>query len=462
MAEPDRPYGQTVAPLVRRTAVTYRHTAHTPAPQADSDQTTGDGPAPEGRPARGERRRSPVVSVVIPTYNEAENIPVLINRLRTDLEDLDYEIIVVDDDSPDRTWDVAQDVFGDDPRFRVVRRRSERGLSSAVLTGMSIAGGSVLVVMDADLQHDTATIPRLVSKTLKDDLDICVASRKATGGSYGSFGRRRRLASWLGAAVARLVIRVPLSDPMSGFFAVSRHRYRTVEDTLNPVGFKILLEFVVRGPRPKVGEVGYRFGQRLHGATKLSSRVAVDYLRAVLELAVGRFRSATAVAYGLVVAAVLVLQLLWSLLADTVTTGSFATVLGLELAALAGYCGHNTFTFVNVRRQGVAHRARLARFHAVTGFGWIIHGSVTAVIAGPFPLGSTSTTWLDPDGPVATLVRSLDPIVEPPYLIGLILSSVSTYHLNRHLVWGRADFREGGRRPWSATRRAGPPPADRP
>jgi dolichol-phosphate mannosyltransferase len=381
-----------------------------------------------------------VVSVVVPTYNEADNIPILVRRLRTDLADLDYEIIIVDDDSPDRTWQVAQDAVTDDPRFQVVRRRRERGLSSAVLTGMGIADGSILVVMDADLQHDTATIPLLVSTMMDNDLDICVASREATGGSYGSFGRRRRLVSWLGATVARLATRVPLSDPMSGFFAVSRHRYQTVEDELNPLGFKILLEFMVRGPRPKVDEVGYRFGQRLHGATKLSSRVAVDYLRAVVELAVGRHGSATTFVYGAVVAITLVLQALTAWLAHSVAARSIATGLGLELAALAAYYGHNTFTFAHGRHQGLGHRVGLAKFHAIACYGWIVHGSVTALLAPPSTLSS------NPDGPMVVLLRSLQPTVGAAYIIGLSASSVATYHLYRHLVWGSAAGIKAGER----------------
>lgn len=391
-----------------------------------------------------------MVSVVVPTYNEADNIPILIDRLRADLADLDYEVIVVDDDSPDRTWQVSQAVIGDDPRFQVIRRCRERGLSSAVLAGMSIAGGAVLVVMDADLQHDTATIPRLVSQMVDNQLDICVASRNATGGSYGNFGRRRRLISWLGATVARLVIRVPLSDPMSGFFAVSRQRYRLVENKVNPLGFKILLEFVVRGPRPEVGEVGFRFGKRLHGATKLSGRVAVDYLREVVELAVGRYGSATCLAYGVVAVSVLALQLAWSRVAETVMSSSWSTVAGLELAALCAYHSHNLFTFVNDRRRSTAYGTGLVRFHLIAAYGWIIHGSVTALagtgIDRSGPANPTGLDGLDGLERASTLLRSLDPAVDPAYLIGLGLSSVATYNLCRYLVWGPGGpVREGGR-----------------
>lgn len=226
----------------------------------------------------------PTVSVILPTYNEAGNIPVLLERLASALQDTAYEIIVVDDDSTDRTWQVAERTAKDDERIVVIRRTEERGLSSAVLAGMSAAGGRVLVVMDADLQHDERKIPELVAAIEGGEADVCLGSREADGGSYGSFQRRRRLISWAGAALARKLLRVPVTDPMSGFFAISRDRFELVGDEVNPRGFKIMLEFLARGPRPRVAEVGYRFGERVSGSTKLSGSVVVEYLRALAEL----------------------------------------------------------------------------------------------------------------------------------------------------------------------------------
>lgn len=226
----------------------------------------------------------PSVSVIVPTYNEADNINLLIDRLDVALAGSAYEVIVVDDDSVDETWRIVEERAAENPRLMVIRRRNERGLSSAVLAGMAAARGQTLVTIDADLQHDESCIPDLVAAVTEDGVDLCLGSREAEGGGYGAWKRRRRLASWAGATLARTALRVPVTDPMSGFFAISRDRYEQVGPLVNPRGFKIMLEFLARGPKPAVAEVGYEFAPRIHGTTKLSGRVVLDYLRALASL----------------------------------------------------------------------------------------------------------------------------------------------------------------------------------
>ncbi|MGB5757439.1 MAG: polyprenol monophosphomannose synthase, partial [Acidimicrobiales bacterium] len=245
--------------------------------------------ATDDRPARTEDEPL-LLSVIIPTYNEAGNIVLMLDRLRTALAGQAYEIVVVDDDSIDETWRIAQLHGRSDQRIRVIRRVGERGLSSAVMAGMAQAGGRALVVMDADLQHDETKILHLVRAVVDEGMDLCVGSRHVAGGGYGTFGRRRRAASWAGGALARTLLGVAVSDPMSGFFAVSRRRFELVGDQVNPRGFKILLEFLARGPEPSVSEIGYQFGERVHGTTKLNGSVVLDYLRALLVLTAGRWR----------------------------------------------------------------------------------------------------------------------------------------------------------------------------
>jgi dolichol-phosphate mannosyltransferase len=171
----------------------------------------------------------------------------------------------------------------------VIRRVGQRGLSSAVLAGMTVARGDVLVVIDADLQHDERRIPDLVAAVV-GGADVALGSRETDGGGYGSFGRRRLAVSRLGATVARRVIGVRVSDPMSGFFAVSRDRHQQLSGRLNPRGFKILLEFLARGPEPRVAEIGYVFGPRGGGSTKFSWSVVGAFALSVIELAVARRR----------------------------------------------------------------------------------------------------------------------------------------------------------------------------
>jgi dolichol-phosphate mannosyltransferase len=259
-------------------------------PATPSSQRVED-PA-QRRPSPG--AITPAVSIVVPTYNERGNLPVLLRRLGATLASLDHEIIVVDDDSPDGTWRLAQRLAIDQPEVRVVRRVGRRGLSSAVVDGMRMATGSCVAVLDADLQHDEAALPRMVDVVLGGRADICVGSRQAAGGSYGEFGYRRRALSRAGAAVARLVLRLDVRDAMSGYFVVSRQRVEEVVPMVDPRGFKVLLELLARGPKPEVVEVGYRFRMRTHGTTKLTGSVLAAFVVALASLSGERWRKAWA------------------------------------------------------------------------------------------------------------------------------------------------------------------------
>lgn len=233
----------------------------------------------------------PLVSIIVPTYNEIDNIDAALDRIEAAMASgptgQGYEVVVVDDDSADGTWCRAQERAERDPRVRVLRRVGQRGLSSAVLAGMAMARGQILAVIDADLQHDERRLPDLVAEVLAG-ADVCLGSREIAGGSYGSLSRRRVVASRSAAALARRTIGIEASDPMSGFFAVSRSRYQDLAGALNPRGFKILLEFLARGPEPRVAEVGYVFGRREAGTTKLSGPVVGAYLLSLIELATAR------------------------------------------------------------------------------------------------------------------------------------------------------------------------------
>ncbi len=227
----------------------------------------------------------------MPTLDEAATIERLIDRIGEALAPTTgappFELIVVDDDSPDETWRIAQARADRDARIRVIRRVGPRGLSSAVLAGMAMARGDVLVVIDADLQHDERCIPALVA-AIDAGADVALGSREAEGGGYGPFARWRLGASRLGAELARRAVGVEVGDPMSGFFAVSRDRYQELSGQLNPRGFKILLEFLARGPEPDVAEIGYVFGRRAGGTTKFNGGVVAAFVVSVIELTVAR------------------------------------------------------------------------------------------------------------------------------------------------------------------------------
>ena len=234
------------------------------------------------------------VSVVVPTYNEADNIVEVIDRLHAALAGYVHEIIVVDDDSPDLTWQRARGHSGDDPSVRVMRRTGRRGLASAVLDGMAAAEGDALAVIDGDLQHDESILPRMVRSVLDEGAQLCVGTRASDAGTGASYDRPwpRRWVTAAGAAAARrLLPRLRrTSDPLSGYFVVSRSLYEQAAPRagFDAMEYKILWQFLDCEGDPAVTEVGYEFRPRAAGRTKLSAAVLLDDLVNALAMRLGR------------------------------------------------------------------------------------------------------------------------------------------------------------------------------
>jgi len=218
------------------------------------------------------------LGLVIPTLNEAGNIPQLLTRIRQSLSPtgVDYEILVVDDDSHDGTPDVVKEHSRDDPRVRVFVRKHQRGLAGAVIHGWAHTDANLLGVMDADLQHPPEVLPALLAP-LQNGADIAIASRYAHGNGASEWNKLRLFISRCGTlATAPLQRRdVRVKDPLSGFFIVRRE---CVEDlALQPEGFKILLEILVKGKIRKAVEVPFHFGNRHSGRSKADVKVALQY-----------------------------------------------------------------------------------------------------------------------------------------------------------------------------------------
>jgi dolichol-phosphate mannosyltransferase len=221
--------------------------------------------------------------VVVPTFCEAANLPPLVEELDRVLAGVGYryEIIVVDDDSPDETTRVCRRLGAQFPLSLVVRRE-ERGLATAVVKGLSLARGVIAVVMDADLSHPPGAIPAMVRLLEQGEADFVLGSRYVAGGTvHRRWSWQRRLNAWL----PRLLVwpLTPVRDPLSGFFAFRLSDLPPVEQ-LAPVGFKIGLELAVRGAFQDFGEVPIHFGARLHGETKLSLRTQLEFLIHVAHL----------------------------------------------------------------------------------------------------------------------------------------------------------------------------------
>jgi dolichol-phosphate mannosyltransferase len=227
---------------------------------------------------------TPSISIIVPTYKEAENLPLLIPQVAAALKDhagarnWTWEIIVVDDNSPDATKHVLDQLSARFPQVRYLIRTKERGLSSAVLAGISLAHNDYIVVMDADLSHPPEALPSLVEPLLHDDADFVIGSRYVDGGKTEDWSRLR----WLNSAGATLLAK-PLvgavRDPMAGFFAFRREALRTA-DALNPIGYKIGLELIAKTHTrsDRVAEVPIIFRNRVHGESKLTLKEQFRYL----------------------------------------------------------------------------------------------------------------------------------------------------------------------------------------
>jgi glycosyltransferase involved in cell wall biosynthesis len=237
----------------------------------------------EGQSPAASTHALPVVSIVVPTLNEAANLPILLRRIATAMSQYAYEVLVVDDCSRDGTGAVCMTLAGDYPITLHVRQQPTGGLSGAVLYGFARSRGAILAVMDADLQHPPERLPALIEPLLSGRADFVVGSRHTPGGSVvDEWGLMRRLASWFATLLAAPFCGA-VHDPMSGFFALHRETYLRAE-ALSPLGYKIGLELMCKCRVKSIVEVPIEFGVRVHGESKLTLRQQLDYLKHLTRL----------------------------------------------------------------------------------------------------------------------------------------------------------------------------------
>ena len=379
------------------------------------------------------------VSVIVPTYNEADNIVEVIDRLHRALAGQSHEIIVVDDDSPDGTWQLARQHGAGDPAVRVIRRIGRRGLASAVLDGMAVADGDALAVIDGDLQHDETVLPEMVQSVLDGGADICVGTRT---GESGSSGDRSRLRQWVTAAGTALVRRLlprlrRASDPLSGFFVVGREHYEQAAPRISRGmrEYKILWAFLARNGSSTVTEVGYGFRPRAGGETKLSGAVLVDDLVNALALRLGAAVSPVFVKYCLVgVSGVVVSLVVYGLgeLAglSTISPGVTPDLNPIYLSALAGiqasivtnFLANNFFTFYDRRYRRWGLLGGFLLFEAVSVVGVFVQLAIFQLLhRNNFPTVSVNAD-------VAAAINNG---------IGLVVATITNFFLNVSITWNR-------------------------
>jgi dolichol-phosphate mannosyltransferase len=236
------------------------------------------------------------LALAIPTLCEADNISDLLDHVRSVLDPLklDYEILIVDDDSCDGTAEIVSTAAEHDPRIRLLIRKGQRGLSGAILHGWENTDATIVGVMDADFQHPPEVLAEL-TRALASGCDLVIGSRYTLGGGLGQWNIVRRLLSaaavWATWPIQRVGLRA--KDPMSGFFFVRRDCLTGID--FQQSGFKLLLEILVRARISSVREIPFAFGQRYRGSSKADMKVAVEYGRLLARLYRGRFRLGRAV-----------------------------------------------------------------------------------------------------------------------------------------------------------------------
>lgn len=329
------------------------------------------------------------LSLVIPTYNESENINNIIEKLSQLLDRAvpdRYELIVVDDNSPDCTWKVALELTSKYPQLRVMRREKERGLSTAVIRGWQVARGEILGVIDGDLQHPPETLWQLWAE-IERGADLAVASRHIEGGGVSNWNFLRRFLS-RGAQILGLILFpeaiARVSDPMSGYFMVRREAIADIP--LDPIGYKILIEVLGRGKIRWIGEVGYVFQERVEGESKVSWKQYLEYVQHLWKLRwacwpLGRFLRFGAVGFS----GIFVDMAMFSLLRQSVGLSlSASAMLSGEVAILNNFLWNDLWTFGDIasgQRGWTKGAKRLLKFNLICLAGLVLNVSIVNVLS---------------------------------------------------------------------------------
>lgn len=329
---------------------------------------------------------APEITVVLPTYNERDNVPVAIERVAKALEGHLWEIIVVDDDSPDGTSDVANAISERDGRVRCIRRVGRRGLSGACVEGMIAAASPIVAVMDSDLQHDETILPKMLAAIKGGSADIAVGSRYVDGGaSTEGLSKTRQAGSRLANGLARVLLGVRLNDPMSGFFMLRREMVERLEPKLSRQGFKILLDIVASAPRStRVVEIPFSFRERVAGESKLDELVTIEFLALIVSKLLFNAVSVRFILFMGVGATGVVVHL------ATLRAGLMVPGLAFEVAQMAAtivamtwnFFLNNWLTYRDRRLHGLAMIRGLLTFYLVCSLGVVANVGVASVVHG--------------------------------------------------------------------------------
>ena len=325
------------------------------------------------------------LSIVVPTFNERQNVQELIARLELALRGIAWELIFVDDDSPDGTSAEVKAIAARDSRIRCLRRIGRRGLSSACIEGMLAAAAPTLVVMDADLQHDETLLVSMLDRLRRGDADLVVASRFLDTGAADGLDRWRAQLSRLANGIARTALDIDLSDPMSGFFMMRRQAFEELAPSLSSDGFKILFDIVASAHgRLRIAELPFVFRARAHGESKLDARIAVDYVALVVSKLTSDVVSFRFLLFCLVGLTGVGIHM--AILQMALGFGGARFAVAQTIATVGAICWNfvlnNMVTYRDQRLSGWPFVSGLLRFQIVCGIGAISNVGIASLMYG--------------------------------------------------------------------------------
>jgi len=323
------------------------------------------------------------LSVIVPTLNEAGNIEPLLEKLGLALSGIEWEAIFVDDGSTDGTPELLTSIAQSDRRVRMIRRIGRRGLSSAVVEGALASTTPIIAVIDADLQHDERILPDLYRAIADTGHELAIGTRYAGTGSTGEWDDKRLRISRFATSLAAPIMKTRLSDPMSGFFAVRRDVLLKAAPGLSNVGYKILLDLVASSPGTlNVAEVGYTFGTRQSGESKLDEMVALEYIELLLDKTIGRFVPVKLVQFGAIgmLGVGIHLALLFVTLNILGAAFAAAQVTAVVGAMTFNFALNNRFTYRDRQLTGMAWLTGLLSFYAVCALGAVANVGIGSLV----------------------------------------------------------------------------------
>jgi dolichol-phosphate mannosyltransferase len=327
----------------------------------------------------GQAQEGPELSVIVPTFNERDNVTVLYRRLEATLVNVAWEVVFVDDNSPDGTSDVVRALAQQDSRVRCIRRIGRRGLSGACIEGILASSAPYAAVIDADLQHDETQLPKMLLLLASDQADLVVGSRYIEGYKSEGFNKQRAGASALATEVAKKMLRVEIADPMSGFFMVRRDRFEQLAPKLSVHGFKILLDLVASAQgNLRAVEIPYTFGARQHGESKLDSMVALDFIGLVLAKLTNDIVSLRFILFAMVGGIGLVVHLTTLFIGLQLFKAPFAEAqaAGAIVAMTTNFILNNFLTYRDQRLRGFGILRGLIMFYIVCSVGLLANVGV--------------------------------------------------------------------------------------